>query len=300
MTASFAVPAPERIAAPHFVLLFFIQLFWGLNWVAAKLALMDLSPVLLTGLRFSVTFAVVAPFIRWHHGQMLPLAIGAFLIGALHFVIGFAGLAIAQDIAPLAIASNLAVPFATLLSVLFLGDRIGAWRTTALMLAFGGVVIMAFDPRVIEYPGALGLVAFAAFLWAVGTLFLRRVTAAHAYDLQAWIALAAWPPLLAYAFLLEPHPVADILNATAQTWWALAFTIVCTTLVAHAGFYFLIQRYPMSLLAPYLLISPFFAALAGVWWFGDVITWRIAVGGVMTLAGVGIISWREGKRRLVT
>jgi O-acetylserine/cysteine efflux transporter len=296
-TADAGRPLSAGISPLHFGLLFFIQLFWGINWVAAKISLAELSPALLTSLRFMATFAVTGWFMRWHPGRMRWLLAGGFVMGALHFVFGFAGLALAKDIAPLAIASNLAVPFATVLSVLFLGDRIGAWRTAALMLAFGGILLMSFDPRVFDYGMAVVLVAISAFLWAIGTLFLRQVGPAAAYDLQGWISLCAWPPLLAYAFAFEPAPFAAMANAHASTWWALAFTVVCTTLVGHAGFYFLLQRYPMTLLAPYLLLSPFFAALGGMVWFGDVLTWRMVVGGLLTLLGVFIITWREAKLR---
>ena len=49
-------------------------------------------------------------------------------------------------------------------------------------------------------------------------------------------------------------------------------------------------------MAPFLPIAPLFASFLGVVWFGDEITWRIALGGAMTLAGVLIITIREGRR----
>jgi O-acetylserine/cysteine efflux transporter len=283
----------DTIAAEHLWLLLIIQVFWGFNWVAAKLALQDLSPILLTAIRFCITTVILFPFIRWHRGHMWPLLTGAFLLGALHFATGFVGLSLAKDIAPLAIASNLSVPFATVLAVLFLGDRIGAWRLSALALSFGGIVFMAFDPRVLDYPLALGLTVLASLLWAIGTLFLRRVTTASAYDTQGWVSLVAFPPLLAWAFLFEPNPLGSIVAATPTTWIALAFIVGCTTLVGHGGFYFLLRRYAMPQLAPYLLLSPVFAAVGGMVWFGDVVTWRMVLGGMITLAGVLIITWRE-------
>jgi O-acetylserine/cysteine efflux transporter len=286
-------PPDTGIAARHLWLLLLIQLFWGFNWVAAKLALQDLSPILLTALRFVASTLILLPFIRWHRGQMGMLLTGAFLLGTLHFAAGFIGLAMAKDIAPLAIASNLSVPFATVLAILFLGDRIGAWRFSALALAFGGVAFMAFDPRVLHYPQALALTVLASLLWAVGTLFLRRVTTSSAFDTQGWISLVAFPPLLAWSFLFEPSPLAAIAAAAPTTWVALAFIVGCTTLIGHAGFYFLLRRYSMPQLAPYMLLSPIFAALGGIVWFDDIVTWRMVVGGLITLSGVLIITWRE-------
>ena len=289
----------QRFEPAHLVLLLVIQSVWGVNWIACKLAVTDIPPLLLVALRFAITFACVWPFMRWHPGQMRGLLIGSLLTGPLSFATGFAGLALAKDIAPLAVASNLGVPFATLLSALFLGDRIGAWRGSALVLSFGGVVLMGFDPKVLAYANALTLTVLSALFWAMAAIFLRRVRGVGAYDMQAWVALATWPPMLLGTVLFERDPIAAVTHASTAAWASLAMIVIGATLIGHSGFFWLLRRYPIPMLAPFLLLAPIIGALSGAFWFGDTLTWRMLLGGCLTLAGVSIITIREGRRRQV-
>lgn len=285
-----------RFEPEHLALLLLIQTVWGVNWIACKLAVNEFPPLLLMAIRFGLTFVCVVPFLRWHPGQMRNLLLGCLLTGPLSFATGFAGLALAKDIAPLAVASNLAVPFATLLSAIFLGDKIGVWRGSALILAFGGVVLMGFDPKVFAYSNAVTLTVLSALFWATAAIFLRRVQGVGAYELQAWVSLSTWPPLLIGALLFERDPVAVITQASWGAWISVAMIVIGATLIGHSGFFWLLRRYPIPMMAPFLLLAPIIGAMSGVLWFGDVLTWRMVVGGGLTLAGVLIITIREGRR----
>ena len=160
-----------RFEPEHLALLLLIQTVWGVNWIACKLAVNEFPPLLLMAIRFGLTFVCVVPFLRWHPGQMRNLLLGCLLTGPLSFATGFAGLALAKDIAPLAVASNLAVPFATLLSAIFLGDKIGVWRGSALILAFGGVVLMGFGSLVT----GLAIYKYVQFSWLAALLDRNRI-----------------------------------------------------------------------------------------------------------------------------
>jgi O-acetylserine/cysteine efflux transporter len=299
MTAEPAGDARSRqgFEPAHLALLIFIQVVWGVNWVTSKLAVDEIPPLLLMALRMGLTFALVWPFLRWHAGQMRNLILGCILGGPFSFATGFAAMAVAKDLAPLAIAANLGVPFATLLSALFLGDRIGIWRGSALLLAFGGVLFMGFDPKVFSSGDALALQAISALFWAGSTIYLRRVRGVGAYDIQAWLALCTWPPMLITALAFERAPAAVLSQASWTAWGALAMMVFGATLIGHSGFFWLLRRYPIPLLAPFMLLAPIIGAVAGAWWFGHPLTWRVVLGGALTLLGVLIITIREGRKR---
>jgi O-acetylserine/cysteine efflux transporter len=292
-----AVPLRQRFEAEHLGLLLLVQTVWGLNWITSKLAVDAFHPLLMVALRFGITFACVFPFLRWHPQQMRNLIIGCLLTGPLSFATGFISLGMATDIAPLAVASNLGVPFATLLSALFLGDKIGIWRGSALFLAFGGVLFMGFDPTVFQQSGALALQALSAFFWAAAAIFLRKVQGVAALETQAWVSLLTWPVLGLGAMLFEPHLGLTMYEAGWTGWGSLAVVVFGATLFGHSGFFWLLRRYPIPLLAPFLLLAPIIGAIAGALFFGHAITWRMVVGGLLTLSGVLIITLREAQKR---
>jgi O-acetylserine/cysteine efflux transporter len=295
--ATSAMPLRQRFEPAHLVLLLLVQTVWGLNWITSKLAVDAFHPLLMVALRFGITFAFVVPFLRWHHGQMRNLLIGCILTGPLCFATGFISLSMATDIAPLAVASNLGVPFATLLSALFLGDKIGIWRGSALVLAFGGVLFMGFDPAVFAQGTALGLQAVSAFFWAAAAIFLRKVQGVAALETQAWVALLTWPVLALGSMAFETDPLGTMRHASWTGWGSLAVVVFGATLFGHSGFFWLLRRYPIPLLAPFLLLAPIIGAISGALFFGHVITWRMILGGLLTLSGVLIITIREGQQR---
>lgn len=295
--ASTSAAGVQRFEPAHLGLLLLIQTIWGVNWIASKSAVDEFHPLLLTALRFGLLFAVAWPFLRWHPGQMRNLGAACLLIGPLSFGTGFIGLGLARDVAPLAVASNLGAPFATLLSAIFLGDRIGPWRGAALVLSFGGVALMGFDPHMLADSAALVLTAVSALFWAIAAIFMRRVSGVGAYGTQAWVSLATFPPMLAASLAFEANPVTTIAHVSWWAWGSLAMIVVGATLIGHTGFFWLLNRYPIPQMAPFLLLAPVIGVLSGVLWFGDALTWRMVAGGVLTLSGVLIITIREGRRR---
>ncbi|MEO0961393.1 MAG: DMT family transporter, partial [Pseudomonadota bacterium] len=76
-------------------------------------------------------------------------------------------------------------------------------------------------------------------------------------------------------------------------WGGIIYVAFASSLVGHAGIYWLLQRYEVSQTAPYTLLAPLFTVTFGVWLLGDLLTERMIIGGLITLAGVLIISLRE-------
>jgi O-acetylserine/cysteine efflux transporter len=225
---------------------------------------------------------------------MGAVAVVGITLGSLHFGLGYTGLSLAADASTMAIAFQLTVPFVTLLSMIFLGERLGWRRGSGLLLAFAGILVMGFDPRVFEYRDALVYVTLGCLSAAVGTLVMKRLHGVGVFELQAWVALLSAPVLAACALVLEPMSLAELGAVSAPTWAAVVFSALATSIVGHGGFYFLIQRHDVSLIAPLTLFSTVFAVLFGVWLLDDVITPRIAVGGALTLFGVLVLVLRTG------
>jgi len=165
------------------------------------------------------------------------------------------------------------------------------------VLAFSGVVIIGFDPRVFAYRDGLGLVIASSFVAALGLIFVKRLSGVRPLELQAWIASVGGPVLLLMSLLLESGQRQSMLTASWKGWAALAFTAVLSSLIAHSAWYYLISRYPVTRLSPITLLSPLFGVFFGVTLLGDQLTARMLAGGAVTLAGVFIVVLRE--RRIV-
>ncbi len=277
----------------HLVLSLAINLVWGYNLVAVKIGVTEFSPLAFTALRFAVLAAVLVPLLRLQRGQMPALFAIAMTMGALHFGLIFAGMALADDVSAVAIVIQLNVPFATILSVAFLGERIGWPRVAGLALAFAGVLVMSFDPRVFGYLDAVALTAAAALSGAIGMLLMRRIRDVGVIQLQGWLAVFSLPVLVVLAASFESQFAAQAAAASWRGWAAAIYTALAASLVGHGGLYYLLQRYPVSVVAPQTLLATVFAVLFGVTLLGDTLTPRMLIGGVLTLVGVLVIVLRQ-------
>lgn len=277
---------------PHLLFMVVITFLWGFAPIIMKVAFDSVPPLIFTGVRFALVLAVLAPFLKWH-GSKMPLifAIGS-TVGWLEFSLFFSGLAISGDVAPVAVAAQLSVPFATILSIFLLGEIVRWRRWTGILLAFGGVMLFSFDPRVVAYLGGLSLAIGGALSHAMAMVLMRRLDGIGVFELQAWVAVISAPVLLFLSLIFESGQIGAFVNAPWHAWLTLFYGAFLSSLVAHAGFYWMVQRYEVTVLAPFTLLAPIFTILLGYLVLGDQLTARMLIGSAITLVGVSIVTLR--------
>jgi O-acetylserine/cysteine efflux transporter len=285
------------LAGRDLALLIGMNLIWGLNLIASKIGVGEFPPIFFTAMRFGSLAFFLVPFLKVHRGQMTNLVAAAILTGPLAFSLLFTGMFLAEDAATVAIANQMGVPFSTLLSIWLLGETIRWRRTLGITLAFLGMVIISFDPRVFAYWQGLALVVASCFVASLGLIFVKRLKDIRPLELQSWIAVMGGSLLLVISLLLEKGQVESMRLATWHGWGALFFTTVLSSLIAHTAWYYLVGRYPVTSLSPITLLSPLFGIFFGVTLLNDQLTPRMLLGGAVTLIGVFIVVMRE--KRLV-
>ncbi|MBI1775551.1 MAG: DMT family transporter [Proteobacteria bacterium] len=271
-------------------LVLLINLIWGLTFIAGKIGLGELPPVWFTGLRFAILLVALAPMLRIVPQQMPRILAVALFSGALHFSLMYSALKLAADVSTVAIVSQLALPLAVILAVVMLRERISLLRLLGMVAAFAGVVVIGFDARVFGYIAAVLLVIAACLSMAFAQILMRGLRNVGVFNLRAWVALVSAPILLLLSLGLETGQVQAMRDASPLAWAALAYTAIGSSLIGFGGMYYLLKRYPVSLVTPLFLLAPIFAVIAGITLLGDVITLRMMVGTVVTLAGVLVIT----------
>lgn len=297
MSVSPATSDPTSLEDRHLALLIGMNLIWGLNLIASKIGVGQFPPIFFTALRFGSLALFLIPMLRIHRGQMVYLLAAVVLTGPATFALLFTGVYLVDDASSVAIASQMSVPFSTLLSVWLLGETIRWRRTLGIALAFGGIVIISFDPHVFAYWEGLALVVVSCFVASLGLIFVKRLRQIKALELQAWIAIVGGPMLLILSLMMESGQWQAVQTADWNGWTALFFTAVMSSLIAHTGWYYLVSRYPVTSLSPITLLSPLFGIFFGVTLLDDHLSARMLLGSAVTLAGVFIVVLRE--KRLV-
>ncbi len=278
-----------------------ICLVWAGNFLTSAYALQEIPPFLFSALRMGILAVLLCAFIKAPPRAQWPRLIAvALLNGALHFGTSLWALRMAGDLSSPAIVMQSYIPMSVLLAWWLLGERF-AWRTgSGIALSFIGVLVLGFDPLVLDHPASLTMMLFAAFLIALGTVFMRGLSGIDAISLQGWTALIGIAPLLTISVLIEPDGFAALQNAHWSSWSAAVYSAVFASLIGHSLFYRLVQRHPVATVMPYLLLTPVFAVALGILFWGDRPGPQLWIGGAMVLGGVLVIALRARAKALAT
>lgn len=284
------------MTAAHLALLVLINASWGFNFIAGKIGVELFGPLLFSTIRFAMVLLLLLPFIRIVPGQTRLIITIGLTLGAGHYAIMFYGLHLAGSLSSAAIAAQLVVPFSTIMAILFLKERIALIRAAAIATSFLGVVIIGLAPLGQQHVLALLLVTVASVAMAAATILMRRLQGVGVFNLQAWIALVATSALAVITYWIEAPTMNQIRAINLIDYWTPLYSAIGATIIGHGSLYFLLQRYPVNHVAPFISLSTLFAIGFGVWFLDDQITTRIAVGGLLTLLGVTVIAIRNAQQ----
>ena len=266
---------------------------WAFNFLTSAHALREIPPFMFTALRLGLLVAVLAPFVRAPGpGQWPRLVAVALCNGVLQFGLSFLALGMAGDLSSPAIVMQSYVPMSALLAWWLLGERF-AWRTgLAIATSFAGVLVLGFDPLVLDRPLALVVMLAAALFLAVGTVLMRRLVGLDVVSAQGWTAIIGVGPLVALSLAVEPGSVQALGDATWIGWGGVVYSALFSSLLGHGLYYVLVQRHPVAVVTPWLLLTPVFAVGLGIAFWGDRPGPNLWIGGAMVLGGVLLIALR--------
>ena len=274
-----------------------ICVVWGFTFVAGKAGLGELPPMLFTALRYMLLSLLLFPFLQIVPGKMPQVMFITITMGSMHFALFYGGLGLAENVSTVAVAVQLSVPISTIMSIMFLDEHVGWRRWGGIVMSFAGVMVIGLDPAIIHERLGLIMVIAAAFIGSAGTIVMKQIANTGVYQMQAWIAMMSWPPLCAASLIFESNHVALLQNAGWMGWGGVLYTAIGASLIGHAGMYYLLQRYDVSLTAPLTLMAPVFGIIFGVVFWGDDLSLRFWLGGALTLFGVLIIGLRKPEVR---
>jgi O-acetylserine/cysteine efflux transporter len=273
-----------------------INVVWGLNIIAVKMAVAATAPFTAGFLRQAVVLIVCLPYLRIVPGRMRALLLLGVISGAAFLIAVNFSLLVSDNLAALAIAGQLGVPFSLLLAVIFLRERIALPRLLGIAFTFAGVVLLVFDPGVAQEIPGLILTAIGALCWAAGSLIQRQLAGVPVLTIYAWIGLIGSAVLAPIMWMMEPDVVTRLPQLPLRDLGWILFSAIGSTVLGQGGVAWLLQRHPVTTVAPLTLASPVVAIAASTWFLGTILTPMMIVGAMIVMTGVAIITFRSARK----
>lgn len=298
----------------HWAALFTLGALWGSSYFWIKIGIQEIGPFTLVAFRLLIGAAALGLVLlvrrqalprRWEN--WVPLAVMGITNTALPFVLISWG----EQTVDSAVASVLTggVPLFVLILSHFLirDERITLPRLAGLLLGFGGVVLLAVREtgEAAGLEGGLRLAAVAAPGGVGSTLGIVALVAAvisYAWSaIYARRALRGVSPLVAAFIMVLVADAVTWLGAAVLespihipqvqlTWIAVVWLGVFGSCAAYLVYFYLIGSVGPTRTALVAYLIALIGVALGVIVLGERLDWRLAVGSILVLGGIAVVS----------
>jgi O-acetylserine/cysteine efflux transporter len=272
-----------------------VMAVWASNLSAARLAGAEIPGWALITLRMAIIAVTLVPFVPFPRGYLLKIFWLSITMGTLHFGMMFVAVEhIHAGTAALIIQTS--VPFALLLALIFFRETFGWRRAAGVLICFLGVTLLVGEPRVSDNLLFAGMAIISSLAFGAANLQLRGLGGVNVFAINGWMAVFAIPQMALISFLFETGQLDAIASASTDAWIAIAYTGIVVSIVGHGLWYKLVPKYRTNQTMPFTLLIPFFGVGFGIIVLGEPLSWLIVTGGLVTVAGVAIIVFRNAGR----
>ena len=276
-----------------------VSMVWASSFILVKIALTELGPLTIGGLRYFIGFACLLPFLRrrnfsltraqWLRMALLGFSAYTLANGALFWALRFLPATTVSLLMNLVTVSVLAG------GVIWLGEIPNRAQTFGMFIVLAGMILF-FSPGL--KPGEpIGLAIFMLALLGF-TLFglLGRMAVVERF--VDTLTLTAFPLAIGGGLLLAVAvPLEGIPNASLRTWGLVLFLAAVNTAFGYVLYNHslqILQAFEMNVI---LNLSPIWTALLGWILLDEILTGPQWAGMFVVLMGVMLAQKRNDKKR---
>ena len=250
-----------------------IYVVWGSTYLAIRVMVETIPPLLGAGVRFLIPGALftayvvarrgVAPF-RVRRAQLVAVAVVATLL----LVGGNGGVTVAEQDAPSGLAALIiaAVPLWVVLLRLLVRERVPRVTLAGVALGLAGVAILVVPgdrPDDAALWAVLLLVASSA-CWATGSFVSSRIELPDDMLVTTALQMLIGGALFVAAGLGAGEGAEiEVGDVSGRSLAALVYLATAGSLVAFTAYLWLLENAPISTVATYAFVNPVFAVVLG-------------------------------------
>lgn len=282
----------------HVALAVFIQLLWGTIYVLAKPLVGSLfTPMLLVTIVYTVVALLLTPFYPRAKTPWKTLFLLAFFGGTLQSTAVYYALA-NLPASTATMLMQLSMPIAIVASWFMGRDKPSIKNSLGALLCLVGVVVVVGKPDATEAYFGIGAMLVCVTSWAITQAFIPVVAKDHGTALYAAIARYAAPQMIVASLIMEGRNLnLNLAAIPLEGWLGVVGIAAFGFALPYSIWYWLLMRHRIDQLTPFTLLMPIFGVATAAWQLGEPLSEGLLVGGLIILAGLGIVVW-HGPRRI--
>lgn len=267
-----------------------VYLIWSSTYLALRVMVVDLPPLLANGLRFLLAGSVLYAYARMRGaaGPTRKQWLLSAVAGSLMFFVGNGFIAIASREVPSGVTAMAVASMPLFLAVMeaALGQRPTRLQGLGLGLGLLGVAWMNAGGDLRITPGSAVLLVLSPFGWAAGSLLVRRA------DLPTGV-MAAAAQMIAGGVLMgilgygsgERFAAAP----SASSLLAFVYLVLFGSIIGFSACMHLLRNTSASLATSYAYVNPVLAVALGALVAGERVEPSVLFAGALVVAGVAVL-----------
>ena len=274
-----------------------ICLIWGTTYLAIRIGVHDLPPVLFAGLRWLIAGPILIIILKLR-GYKLPTfndikhlaVVGILLLGFGNGLVVFAEQWVPSGLTALLISTD-PLWIVGIESLLPGGPKLNLKIAVGVLLGLAGVTLI-FGSNLstilnTQYMvGILGLM-FCIFCWSTGTLYskYKKISVHPLMGAAVQMAVAGIGLSLLGVIIGE----SSNLHLTQNGVLSFLYLLVFGSFIAYASYIYAVDNLPVSFVSTYAYINPVIALLLGWLILDEKLNYTIMIGAIIILIGVYIV-----------
>lgn len=272
--------------------------FWGTTWIASKEGVKQMPALQMAGIRQLIAGTLYVAFFLW---KGIPLPKGkewwpVLVLSFLNFIMsnGLSTWGVKYISAGLGSIIGAIFPLWLVVIGLFSAkDKIPQKAIIGLLLGFGGVCIIFYEHLVDfgnpQFRFGIMLSIIATWTWAFATLYTKK----QALSFNPYFSLGLQMLISGTTLVVFTQANGTAISIPSipwQSWAAIAYLVICGSLIAFICYLYALQNLPTEQASIYAYVNPVVAVLCGWFISNENISAYIVVGGAVTLLGVYLVN----------
>ena len=274
-----------------------IYVIWGSTYLAIRYAVETIPPLFVAGFRHLIAGTLLFGWCWWRGFRPIRQQwLATIVLAVLFFLIGHGTLHWAQQTLPSGLAALLIATEPIFVAIILTATR-RAQFTRSLLIGlllglFGVALIIGADVRS-NRPEILSsfVVLIGTASWSIGMVYSRSAALHPDSRMAAAMSLLAGAGMLLLSGMVTGEAARlDVAAVSLKSVLSLGYLAVAGSLVAYSAYFWLLNRFPPTLIATHTYVNPIVAMVLGWAIAGEALTAQFVFGGLAVIAAIALVS----------